>query len=517
MRIEVAQGDIAQWKADAIVVNLFEGVMTPGGGTGALDKALDGLLSRELQVLPQVFKGKLAETWVLPTYGKLAARYVIVVGLGPAESFQSLHVRRVSAAAIRACRKLKVKNAATLLHGAGLGGQDPETAARLLAEGALLGEYQFTLRKGRRAADSQKENCGSSDEGDFELQGLETLTIVESQADKLQSIEMGLRLGIAIGVHINLARDWVNDSANHVTPTFLKLQAERIEGLTCKVLDFDEIRKQGMGAFELVAKGSDEPPYLIHLCYKPLGKADKKIALVGKGITFDSGGLSLKPAASMELMKMDMAGAAAVIATMKAIAELKDLNVEVHGFVPTCENMPSARSSKPGDVVTAMNGKTIEVNNTDAEGRLILCDALTYAQQETDPDELLDLATLTGACVSALGKVAAGVMGTSDDLINRLRAAGEQAGEKLWQLPLYEEYQAFLKSDIADLINSGAKGQAGSSAGGMFLKAFVDKNRAWAHLDIAGPAWVTSDVPEIPKGGTGFGVGTLLYYLYPLK
>jgi leucyl aminopeptidase len=520
MRIEVAQGELSQWKSEAIIVNLFEGVMTLEGGTGALDKALDGLLSKELQALPQVFKGKLAETWVLPTYGKLAARYVIVVGLGKAEAFKSLQMRRVSAAAVRACRKLKIKNAATLLHGAGIGGQDPETAARLLAEGAWLGGYQFTLRKGKKAAESQNENRGS-DEDDFESPNadheLETLTIVESQADKLKAIEIGLRLGTAIGVHTNLARDWVNDSANYVTPSFLKLQAERIEGLTCEVLDFDAIRKLGMGAFELVAKGSDEPPYLIHLCYKPLGKADKKVALVGKGVTFDSGGLSLKPSASMELMKMDMAGAAAVIATMKAIAELKDLNVEVHGFVPACENMPSARSSKPGDVVTAMNGKTIEVNNTDAEGRLILCDALTYAQQQTDPDELLDLATLTGACITALGKVAAGVMGTNDDLINRLRAAGEQAGEKLWQLPLYEEYQTFLKSDVADLINSGAKGQAGSSAGGMFLKAFVDKNRAWAHLDIAGPAWVTSDVPEIPKGGTGFGVRTLLYYLYQLQ
>ena len=199
---------------------------------------------------------------------------------------------------------------------------------------------------------------------------------------------------------------------------------------------------------------------------------------------------------------------------MKALSELKNLPVEVHGFVPTCENMPSGRSSKPGDVVTAMNGKTIEVNNTDAEGRLILCDAMTYAQQETNPDEMLDLATLTGACVVALGKAAAGIMGTNDDLIDRVRKAGENAGEKLWPLPLYDEYKSFLKSDVADIINSGAKGEAGSSAGGMFLKEFVDKNRAWAHLDIAGPAWVTADVAEVPKGGSGFGVRTLLYYLY---
>ncbi|WP_373531597.1 leucyl aminopeptidase [Vampirovibrio sp.] len=526
MQIEVAQGDISQFKAEAIIVNWVEGAATPAGATASVDKALGGLLTRELQTLPQVFKGKLGETCVLPTYGQLVARYVVVVGLGSVEALNALQLRRASAAAIRACGKLKVKQVASLLHGSDLNGSDlqgaggaensPERLARLLAEGALLGDYQFMLRKGKKTAESQKESAGNEDE-ELGGHGLETLTIVAPQAEQLKAIELGLGLGRMIGVHTNLARDWVNDSANYVTPTFLKTQAQALQGVTCEVLDFDQIRKLGMGAFELVAKGSDEPPYLIHLCYKPSGKASKKVALVGKGVTFDSGGLSLKPPASMELMKMDMAGAAAVLATLKAISEFKNLDVEVHGFIATCENMPSARSSKPGDVVTAMSGKTIEVNNTDAEGRLILCDALTYAQQQTDPDELLDLATLTGACVTALGKVAAGIMGTSDDLINRVRAAGEQAGEKLWQLPLYEEYQSFLKSDIADLINSGSKGQAGSSAGGMFLKAFVDKNRAWAHLDIAGPAWVTSDVPETPKGGTGFGVRTLLYYLYNLN
>jgi leucyl aminopeptidase len=309
----------------------------------------------------------------------------------------------------------------------------------------------------------------------------------------------------------------VNDSANYVTPDFLKTQAEAIPGLTCKVLNSKQIQAQGMGAFALVAQGSEQPAYLIHLSYQPKGKVERKIALVGKGITFDSGGLSLKPSASMETMKMDMAGAAVVLATMKTIAELQDLPIRVDAFIPTCENMPSGGSSKPGDIVTAMNGKTIEVNNTDAEGRLILCDALTYAQQQVDPDELIDLATLTGACIVALGKAAAGIMGTDDALIDRLRKAGEAGGEKLWPLPLYDEYKSFLKSDVADLINSGAKGEAGSSAGGMFLKEFVDKNRAWCHLDIAGPAWLTAEQPEIPKGGTGFGVRTLLYYLYNLS
>ncbi len=502
MRIEVKAGDITQFQAEAIVVNLFEGVTEPGGGTGAVDQAMGGLLSQELQAASQAFKGKLGETLVLPTYGKLAARYIVIVGLGKPDEFKALQSRRASAAAIKACLKLKVKSAGTLLHGAGIGGHEVESAARLLAEGALLGSYQFKLRKGKKASEDGEEAT------------LNLLTVVEHNSESIKAIESGVRTGSVIAQNTNLARNWVNDSANYVTPSFLKEQAENIPGLTCKVMDFDQIKKAGMGAFELVAKGSDQPAFLLHLCYKPPGKADKVVTLVGKGVTFDSGGLSLKPAASMELMKMDMAGAAAVIATMKAIAELKNLNIEVHGLVAACENMPSGRSSKPGDIVTALNGKTIEVNNTDAEGRLILCDALTYAQKETNPDELLDLATLTGACIVALGKAAAGVMGTSDPLINTLRQAGDEAGEKYWQLPLYDEYKSFLKSDVADLINSGAKGEAGSSAGGMFLKEFIDKNRAWAHIDLAGPAWISAEVPEIPKGGTGFGVRTLLYYLY---
>lgn len=512
MRLEARQGDIARQMVDVIIVNLFEGVTSPGGGTGAVDQALNGLLGKELSTTPAVFKGKLGDTLILPTYGQLSARYVLVVGLGKAEELKALHLRRASAAAMKACQKLKAKTAATLLHGAGIGGFEPEAAARLLAEGALLGSYKFTLRHGKKAASA------SGDEGeDSEQAGLEVLTVVEQAEDKLKAIESGIRMGMVIAQNTNLARNWVNDSANFVTPTFLKEQAEAIPGLTCKVLDGEQIRKLGMGAFDLVAKGSEQPPYLIHLAYRPSGTPTKKVALVGKGVTFDSGGLSLKPPASMELMKMDMAGAAAVLATMKAIAELKNLNIEVHGFIPTCENMPSGRAAKPGDIVTAMNGKTIEVNNTDAEGRLILCDALTYAQKECEPDELLDLATLTGACVVALGKVAAGIMGTNDGLIDGVRQAGEQAGEKLWPLPLYDEYKPMLKSGVADMINSGSKGEAGSSAGGMFLKEFVDAKRSWAHLDIAGPAWTSVDVAEVPKGGTGFGVRTLLYYLYQLS
>jgi len=509
MKVHVALADIREFKADVIVVNLFEGVTRPGGGTGAVDQALGGAIRDELQY-GKTFKGKLGEILVLPTYGKLPARYVIVVGLGKQEELKSLQLRRASASAIRACQKLKVKTVGTLLHGAGIAGVDPETAARLLTEGALLGGYRFVLRKTEQSKDSEdREPLGNP---------VETVTIVESGPEKKEATEKGIHIGQTISDCTNLARDLVFDSANYVTPRFLADLASKItgNGVTCKIYDQDEIKTLGMGSFLSVAKGSVQAPKLIHLTYQPTGTPDKKVALVGKGITFDSGGLSLKPAQGMELMKNDMAGAAVVISTLKALSELGGLNVQVDAIAPCCENMPNGNANKPGDIVTSMSGKTIEINNTDAEGRLILCDALTYAQQKVKPDELIDLATLTGACIVALGKEASGIMGTNDDLIDRIRKAGDIAGERFWPLPLYDEFKEMLKSDVADIINAGSKGQAGSSAGGIFLKEFIEEGQKWAHLDIAGPSYTDRDVPETPKGATGVGVRTLLYYLYGL-
>ncbi len=504
MKVVAKSGNVLTSDADALVVNLFEGVTQPGGGTGAVDQALDGAIRQEIEH-GKAFKGKLGETLILPTYGKLPARYVVVVGLGKAEDCKSLQLRRASAAAIRACQKLKVSSVATLLHGAGIGQIDAQAAARLLAEGAILGNYRFTLRKTKDPAD--------------EPVSIDTLTVVEQDQAKLGAIETGLRWGAAIAQATCQARDWVQDSPNYVTPTFLAEQAQKLKGgqVQCQVLDKAEIEKLGMGSFLSVARGSVEPPKLIHLTYTPAtGTPKKKVTLVGKGITFDSGGLSLKPAASMELMKNDMTGAAVVIATMRALAELGDLDIQVDVVAPCCENMPSGQANRPGDIVTAMNGKTIEINNTDAEGRLILCDALVYAQKHIQPDELIDLATLTGACIMALGKEASGIMGTDDSLLEAVRKAGNVAGERFWPLPLFDEFKDMLKSDVADLINAGSKGQAGSSAGGMFLKAFIEDNQKWVHLDIAGPSWTDRDVPEVPKGGTGVGVRTLLYYLYQI-
>jgi leucyl aminopeptidase len=304
----------------------------------------------------------------------------------------------------------------------------------------------------------------------------------------------------------------IAEPACFMTPSRLAHEAQRIgkeHGMNCTVMDVAEIEKLGMGSFLGVARGAKEPAKFIVLRYEPKN-AKKKIAVVGKGITFDSGGLSLKPAVSMEHMKYDMSGAAAVLATMNVVGTLKP-NVSVLGVIAATENMPGSNALHPGDVLTAMNGKTIEVNNTDAEGRLVLADALTFSVKE-GADELIDIATLTGAIVTALGRCAAGVMGSDQALLERLIKASADGGERLWQMPMFDEYKEALKSDVADLKNAGSRGEAGSSCAAMFLQEFVE-GKPWAHLDIAGPGWLDKDRDESNKGGTAFGVRTLCQYI----
>jgi leucyl aminopeptidase len=297
-----------------------------------------------------------------------------------------------------------------------------------------------------------------------------------------------------------------------MTPTRLAAEAQRIgtdNNLSVKILHPAQVEKLGMGALLGVAKGAKEPLRLIVLKYTA-AKSKKTIGLIGKGITFDSGGLSLKTAVGMEHMKYDMAGAAAVLAAMQVIGQLKP-NVSVLAVIASTENMPGSNALHPGDVLKSMNGKTIEVNNTDAEGRLILADAITYALRE-GVDELIDIATLTGAVVSALGRVAAGIMGSDQTLVDNVIASGKLCGEQFWQLPLFVEYKEGLKSDIADLKNAGSRGEAGSSSAAMFLKEFAE-GKPWAHLDIAGVGWTERERDEICKGGTGFGARTLSNYV----
>jgi leucyl aminopeptidase len=361
--------------------------------------------------------------------------------------------------------------------------------ARTLVEGAALGAPNGDLYK------NENERAGE----------IERLRIV-AETDPIL-IERGVEVGTTMGEAVNLARKLGYEPGNTMTPSELAHQAEQVaaeEGLGASVLGEDEIEELGMGALLAVSRGSDEPARFIILNYEPEAGAagSDLIALIGKGITFDSGGISIKPAAAMEEMKYDMGGGAAVIGAMRAIARLKP-SLRVIGLVPASENLPSGRAVKPGDIVRSLSGKTIEVINTDAEGRLILADAITYAINQ-GATHIVDAATLTGACVIALGEVRAAVIGSDQQLIDDLLEVGEQCGERLWQLPLDNEYEEMIRSDIADIKNVGNR-TAGAITGAMFLKSFAG-SVPWAHLDIAGTAWLEQAKPYMAKGATGFGV-----------
>jgi len=489
MDIRVTSGMIQDIKADAVIVNLFEG-QEPSGATGAIDKALSGLISA-LRSNGDL-KGKLNEVTALYPRGAILAGRVIVVGLGKADEFTLDRARQAAGSAAKKARDLGSKSLATVTFGAG--GLDTPAAAQATIEGFLLGLYEFRAHKSTPA----------------ERGPVESLTLVEADASKLAAVEAGARVGRILAEATSFARDLVNQPSNHMTPHILADAARDIAAqnkLKCEVLGLEQVAELEMGAFMSVTRGSDEPPQFIILEHKP--EAGQPVIFVGKGITFDSGGISIKPSEKMEDMKGDMAGAAAVIGAMQAVAQL-DLPMHVVALAPACENLPSGHAYKPGDVLKAMNGKTIEVISTDAEGRLILADALCYAARY-NPSAVIDLATLTGACVIALGDmVAAGIFATDDDLSARLREAAAKAGEKLWPLPLYEEYKDKIKSEVADMKNSGGRyGGVGASA--IFLKEFT--SYPWAHLDIAAMSLNDSNSPYIPKGGTGFGVRTLVEFL----
>lgn len=499
MIITSTHGSLPQAECDVLIVNLFDGVKEPTGGTGAVNEALGNLITEEL-IKKDEFKGKLGKIGVLPTYGKIPARKVVVIGLGKQKDFDLIAARKVSAEAIKACIALKAQKACTILHGASQEDLCTQELAKVLAEGATLATYKFDKYKSKKDDEENKEENIKKE--------IEQLTIIESDESKLEQIASGIAQGVALAEATNLTRDLANEPAGYLTPTKMAEVAESL-GLECNVYDKEWLEQQNMGSFLGVSQGSVQPPKFIHLKYSPECEAKKKICIVGKGITFDSGGLNLKPASGMLDMKKDMSGAAATLGIMKAIKELKP-QVEVHGIVPTCENMPDGKAYKPGDVLTAKNGKTIEVNNTDAEGRLILADALTYAA-ELEPDQIIDIATLTGAVVVALGPTYAGIMGNVQEDIDKFLETSRASGEKLWQLPLDESYKETLKSDIADLQNIGSGG-AGSSIAGQFLQEFIS-DKPWIHIDIAGVAWNKKPAFENPKGCTGFAVRSIVYYL----
>jgi leucyl aminopeptidase len=489
LEIEVVAGDIAQIEADAIVVSLFEGVEQSGGATAAVDKALDGAISS--LITQGEIKGKFEEVSIVHTFGKLPARIVAVVGLGKRQDFTVDKIRGATGQFCRVLRSLNCHKMATILHAAGTGGIEPEAAAQAVAEGAILGLYSFT--KYRRP----------------EYEDVKEIVIVIREEEKVAMLESVVGKGKLIAEATNLARDMINEPGNYMTPSQMAEAAKEIAGkynLQFKVFEREDMEAMGMGALLGVAKGSSQPPKLITLTYKGDEASEKGVGFLGKGITFDSGGISIKPSEGMSEMKDDMAGAAAVIAALAAIAQLKP-RINVTAVVPATENLPSGTALKPGDIVKAMNGKTIEVMSTDAEGRLILADALSYAvRQGLSP--LVDLATLTGACRVALGMLYSGLFGSHPDWIHRVLKAAERTGERMWQMPMPEEYKEQNKSEIADIKNTGNR-YGGAITAALFLAEFVG-NTPWVHIDIAGTAFSTKESGYIVKGATGVGVRILV-------
>jgi leucyl aminopeptidase len=402
------------------------------------------------------------------------------------EEISRAGLRRVASTAAKRSRSLGVPRAALHVVPEALGPVSPSEAGQAIAEGLAQGAWQYQEMK--RPPEEKKP-------------ALERIDVLTPGADA--AFISGHRIGAAVGEGQSVARGIQVLPGNVCTPSYVARAAEEIarrHGFEITVLDKAAIQREGMGALMAVAQGSAEEPRFIAMEYK--GAAGPPVVLVGKGVTFDTGGISIKPAQNMEDMKYDMSGAAAVLGTFEMLGRLKPA-VHVVGLIPSTENMPSGTAVKPGDVITSLSGKTIEVINTDAEGRLILCDALTYARRY-QPACVLDIATLTGAIVVALGHTATGVMGSDEQLIEDVRGAGERAGERVWPLPLWEEYRDLMKSDIADVKNAGGR-PAGSISAGWFLREFVD-GFPWAHLDIAGTAYTDREDATRVKGPTGVGV-----------
>jgi leucyl aminopeptidase len=476
------------WIGDCLVIGLFEDGIELSGDLAELDAKLSGTL-QEL-ISETEFKGKAESNAIARVGANSPIRKIAVVGLGKADQLTLETLRRATAAAVRLAKREKVKILGLSLP---MWDKDAGMTVQAIAEAVELTLHQDYRFK------------SETEEKELKLQQIDLLGFGDQDAAISRARQMSLG--------VILARELVSAPANVVTPVTMAETAEAIAreyGLDLEILEQDECEKLGMGAFLGVAKASDLPPKFIHLTYKPEGNPRRKLAIIGKGLTFDSGGLNIKPAgSSIEMMKTDMGGAAATLGAAKAIAQLKP-DVEVHFISAVTENMISGRAMHPGDILTASNGKTIEVNNTDAEGRLTLADALVFAEK-LGVEAIVDLATLTGACIVALGENIAGLWSTDDAIANELLKAGELSGEKLWRLPMEEKYFEGMKSVVADMKNTGPR-PGGAITAALFLKQFV-KETPWAHLDIAGPVWTDKDNGYNSAGATGFGVRTLVNWV----
>jgi leucyl aminopeptidase len=479
-----------QQRSGCIVVGVYEQRRLTTSAK-AIDQAANGIISEVLK--RGDLDGKAGSTLLLHNLPNIPGERVLLVGLGTERECSERNYRDAVRSAVRTLTSTGAAEAALYLAEVPL--KQRSLAWKLEQAVVVAGEvlYRFDqLKSGQAPAKI----------------ALRRLDLMLGQRAELAEAATAVERGQAIVHGMDLAKDLGNLPGNHCTPSYLASQAKGLaksHGLKIKVLEEKDMAKLGMGSLLSVSKGSDESPKLIVLEHNGGRKGAKPVTLVGKGITFDAGGISLKPAAEMDEMKYDMAGAASVLGTLKAVAEMK-LPLNVVGIIPTCENLPSGRANKPGDIVTSMSGQTIEVLNTDAEGRLILCDALTYAER-FEPAAVVDIATLTGACVIALGNVVSGLLANDDDLAREVMAAGDAAYDRCWQLPLLDDYQEQLKSNFADMANIGGR-PAGTITAAAFLSRFT-KKYPWAHLDIAGTAWKSGK----EKGGTGRPVPLLVHFL----
>ena len=491
MDIKVRIGNIGKTRADTILLGIFEDIKKLSGDLAGMDKLLDGEVARLIK--QGEIKGKLSEVTVIHSLGKLPASRMAILGLGKSKELTPDKIRIALADACRALRKKGAKHIETALVGVGLNDITVETSAQAITEGAILGLYTFTRHLSKK-----------SEQG--EITGI---TIIDRNLKNKTALARGVHTGVVLAEAANLSRDMVNEPPNYMTPTIMAEEARQVaakHGLEIEVLEREQMKELGMGAMLGVAQGSKESPKFIVLRYHGKNTKAIDIALVGKGITFDSGGISLKPSENMGDMKSDMSGGAAVIAAMGAIAQLKP-KVNVIAIVAATENLPSGTALKPADILTAMNGKTIEIISTDAEGRLTLADALGYANKE-GAKKIVDIATLTGACEVALGNVATGAFTNNQKLLDKVIAAGKEAGDKMWQLPMFDEYKEQNKSDVADLKNTGGR-KGGAITAALFVGEFAEKT-PWVHLDIAGTALLDSPKGYYNKGATGVPTRSLI-------
>jgi leucyl aminopeptidase len=489
MDINATAKNFAEIEADVLIVPVFDGDAPDKGALALLDEKTKGLIASlfvSQEASSKVHQAVLLHTPTIP------AKRLLLYGAGNAAATSSLGLQRLAGAAIRSLTSSAIQSAAFLLTSP----LENESSVKAVVEGLMLGVVEGNIY---HTSKEPSRNITS------------VALVCESQ--NVEDLQPAVNTAKVMASAVNFARTLGFEPGNVMTPSRLaELAQEMAEGfgLQCEIFGEDEMKRLGMGALLAVSRGSEEPARFIIMKHEPANAdASQLVALVGKGITFDSGGISIKPAHAMEEMKYDMGGGAAVIGAMQIIAQLKP-NLRVLGIVAASENLPSGRAYKPGDVVRSLSGKTIEVINTDAEGRVVLSDALTYAVNQ-GATQIIDAATLTGACVVALGDVRAAVMGTDEQLIADLLQAGDECGERLWQLPLHSDYGNMIKSDIADVKNSGGR-VAGSITAGMFLKTFAGAV-PWAHLDIAGTAWFEDQKTHIAKGATGFGARLLAHYV----